>query len=78
MSHRELTCEEVIEQLFDFLDQRLDAGQSADFHRHLERCRECFSRAEFERRLRERLTEAGTEKAPESLRRRIRSVIGEF
>lgn len=78
MSDRELTCEEVIEQLFDFLDHRLDAGRSADFRRHLERCRECFSRAEFERRLRERLTEAGTEKAPESLRRRIRSVIREF
>jgi HAD superfamily hydrolase (TIGR01509 family) len=54
MTDRELTCEEVIEQLFDFLDHRLDEAQSAEFHRHLERCRECFSRAEFERRLRER------------------------
>lgn len=78
MSSRELSCEEVIERLFDFLDHRLDGGQSDAIQRHLERCRECFTRAEFERRLRERVAEAGTERAPEHLRRRIRTVIDEF
>lgn len=78
MSDRELGCEEVIERLFDFLDHRLDGGQDDAIHRHLERCRECFSRAEFERRLRERVAEAGTEQAPERLRRRIRTVLDEF
>lgn len=78
MSARELGCEEVIEQLFAFLDQRLDESRAADIHRHLERCRECFSRAEFERELRARITEAATEKAPERLQQRIKSILGEF
>lgn len=78
MSERELDCEEVIEQLFGYLDRRLDAARSADIHHHLERCRECFSRAEFELKLRARIVEAGTVKAPERLQRRISSVLEEF
>lgn len=78
MSDKELSCEEVIEQLFEYLDRRLDTEQSADIHRHLERCRECFSRAEFEWRLRERIMEAGEAKAPDSLRKRIAGILDEF
>ncbi len=78
MSGREPTCEEVIEQLFDWLDHRLDTRRDADILRHIERCRECFSRAEFERRLRERIMEAGEARAPDSLRKRIARVLDEF
>lgn len=78
MSARELNCEEVIQQLFAFLDQRLDESHTADINRHLERCRECFSRAEFERALRSRITEATTVKAPERLQLRIKSILEEF
>lgn len=78
MSEKELSCEEVIEQLFEYLDQRLGAEKIADIHRHLERCRECFSRAEFERRLRGRIVDAGETKAPDRLRMRVARVLDEF
>lgn len=78
MSHNEPTCEEVIEQLFDWLDRRLDEDRESEIRRHIERCRECFSRAEFERRLRERIREAGETRAPDRLRRRVRTVLDEF
>lgn len=78
MNDRPLNCEEVIARLFDYLDGELDAGCSADIDRHLERCRECFSRAEFERRLRTRVSESGKAKAPGRLRRRIRNILDEF
>lgn len=78
MKASELSCEEVIEQLFDWLDCRLDERREADIRHHVERCRECFSRAEFERRLRARLTEAGEARAPERLRKRVRNLLDEF
>lgn len=78
MSDNELSCEEVIEQLFEYLDQRLGAEEITDIHRHLERCRECFSRAEFEKRLRARIVDAGETKAPDRLRMRIARVLDEF
>lgn len=78
MNQDSLTCEEVIEQLFDFLDEELDAERRAEIDRHLERCRDCFTRAQFERRLREKIGDAAEEKAPDRLRARIKGLLDEF
>ncbi len=78
MSRNHITCEEVVEQLFAFLDNELDGQRSAEFDRHLARCRDCFSRAEFERRLRSRVSEAGMVRAPERLHHRIKGLLDRF
>lgn len=78
MSGHSLTCEEVIERLFDYLDRELDDQQAASIERHLHRCRDCFTRAEFEKRLRARVEATGTAAAPPRLRRRIRELIDRF
>jgi hypothetical protein len=44
----------------------------------MERCRGCFSRAEFEKRLKARIMETGSSEAPEHLRQRVRSLIDKF
>lgn len=75
---KDLTCEEVIDKLLEYLDRELDAEAEADIARHIETCRGCFSRAEFERKLRQRVTETGEHKAPESLRRRVRSIVSRY
>jgi anti-sigma factor (TIGR02949 family) len=74
----ELSCEDVIGRLLEYLDRELDADAQRDIEHHLETCRACFTRAEFERRLRARVAEAGEVKAPQSLRRRIRALIGRY
>lgn len=73
-----LSCEEAISRLFDYLDSELDADTQRRMERHLETCRGCFSRAEFERRLRQRVVETGEAKAPDSLRRRVRALMDRF
>lgn len=78
MSRDNLTCEEVIEQLFTFLDEELDAERSAEIDKHLARCRDCYTRAQFERRLREKVGDAGVEKAPDRLRARIKGLLDRF
>lgn len=78
MSTRELSCEEVIEQLFEYLDRELDERRIADIDHHLARCRDCFTRAQFETRLRTRVAAAGTVKAPPRLHRRIRQLLDRF
>ncbi|MFY0992027.1 anti-sigma factor family protein [Halomonas sp. C05BenzN] len=78
MSARELSCEQVIERLFDYLDRELDHQQAADIERHLHRCRDCFTRAEFEKRLRARVEASGRVKAPPRLHHRIRSLLDQF
>jgi mycothiol system anti-sigma-R factor len=73
-----LNCEEVIGKLLEYLDRELDAAAQLEVERHLETCRGCFSRAEFERRLRARVVETGDVKAPDSLRRRIRALVARY
>jgi anti-sigma factor (TIGR02949 family) len=73
-----LDCEEAIGRLFEFLDRELDPALEREMERHLAACRGCFSRAEFERRLRERVAEATRAEAPPRLRERVRLIIGRF
>lgn len=73
-----MTCEEVLEQLFAYLDRELHDTTWAEVEQHLERCRGCFSRAEFERRLKARVRGAGESAAPESLRARIKQLLETF
>lgn len=83
MTQRPISCDEVIEQLFDYLDNELHGDTSAAIDHHLQHCRDCFSRAEFEKKLRARIAEAGRAeagraRASDRLRRRIEGLIERF
>lgn len=78
MTKPPMTCEEVLRHLLVYLDREIDAAASAEIEHHLRHCRACFSRAEFERRLKQHLHAAGTTSAPDTLRARIRQIMQEF
>ena len=78
MAKSGVTCEEVLKHLIAYLDRETDAHTAAEIERHLEQCRSCFSRAEFERRLKSQMRAAGSRSAPQRLRARIRKLVDEF
>lgn len=51
-----IDCEQALAQIFEFIDHELGAHEHAAIEQHLHACRSCFSRAEFERRLKQKLT----------------------
>jgi anti-sigma factor (TIGR02949 family) len=71
-----LDCEEVLRHLFDYLDGAVDEELRRSMGAHLERCRSCFSRAQFETRLREHLRAIGTTTVPADVERRLRILLG--
>jgi anti-sigma factor (TIGR02949 family) len=73
-----LTCEQVIEHLMAYLDREIDADAAAAIEHHLESCRGCFSRAEFELHLKEHLRSAGSRKASRGLRARLKQIVDKF
>lgn len=77
-THEHITCEEVIAHMFEYLDDETDAEKRANIERHLEKCRACFSRAEFEKALRAKVRQVGDEKAPAELRRRVKTLLEKF
>ena len=74
----QIECEEAIRKLLDYLDRELGEPDRAQVARHLETCRGCYSRAEFERRLRALVAETGRVSAPTSLRQRVRGLMERF
>jgi anti-sigma factor (TIGR02949 family) len=76
--NRTWSCEEALRRLALYLDGELDLGSRTRMEEHLHRCRTCYSRAEFERRLKERLAELGREPVPDELRGRIETLVSAF
>ena len=72
----DLRCEDAIRLLAQYLDRELDSLRAEELERHLRTCRTCYSRAEFERRLMERLATLGAADVPLSLHRRILELVG--
>ena len=71
-------CEDALRVLAAHLDGELDGARERELERHLETCRSCYSRAEFERRLKARVADLGHEPVSDALSRRIRTLIGDF
>ena len=76
---QDIGCLKAIEMFYDYVDGELDESEPlAEFEHHLEHCRSCFSRAEFEGLLTERLKALAAERASDGLRRRMRILMDSF
>jgi anti-sigma factor (TIGR02949 family) len=72
-------CLKAIEGLYQWLDGELEGPFSIEqIEHHVEHCRSCFSRAEMERALTERLKQSHQAAPPESLLDRVQDLIDKF
>lgn len=71
-------CEEALKHLLAYLDQELGEVKHREVDHHLEICRTCFSRAEFEKSLKTRLREAGRGTVRASFEKRMKTLFGRF
>jgi mycothiol system anti-sigma-R factor len=74
---RAIDCEEALRRLFEYLDAELQGEPQREVQQHLERCRSCFSRVEFETRLKAYTAQLGHEPVPAELEARIRKVFAD-
>ncbi|MGH7550332.1 MAG: zf-HC2 domain-containing protein [Gemmatimonadota bacterium] len=70
-------CEEIRPLLYPYLDEELGVDRAARVKEHLEACPECERLAGVEGRFLARVSEAGRENAPTSLRSRVLDLLGE-
>lgn len=71
-------CEEALRLLAAHLDGELDHRSAHAIEAHLDACRSCFSRAEFERRLKAQLAGLGRESVRPALSTRVQTLIRTF
>ena len=75
---RPLTCEEALRLLAAYLDGELHGGSREGVEHHLKTCRGCYSRAEFERRLKGEINRLGRDEVPPGFEQRVRRLLGSF
>lgn len=78
MTKREIDCERALKQVFEYIDHELGDEEHEAMEHHLHTCQSCFSRTEFERRLKEKLGALRDEEAAPSVSRRIKDLLGSF
>lgn len=76
---REIDCLEAFDYLYAYLNNEItDPVDLANIEHHLSHCKSCFSRAQMERELDQRLKMSGKAEVPESLQNRLHNLIGKL
>jgi anti-sigma factor (TIGR02949 family) len=69
------TCEELLDNLMEFLDSELDEDQCARLRAHADSCPTCHEAADAEQHIRTLLRRSCSEVAPSTLRVRVASQL---
>lgn len=73
-----LSCPEALERLFEYLDGELETPTASQVRAHMEKCRRCYPRLQFETAFMEALTRARAgEEPPRDLRNRVVDALRE-
>ena len=78
MAANDINCEEALKHILAFIDHELSDDEREGLERHLRACRSCFSRAEFERQLKDKLRGLASDDTPSTTRDRIKALIQTF
>jgi len=78
MTKHEIKCEQALKQVFEYIDRELDDTRRETMEHHLHTCHSCFSRVEFERRLKAKLGELKKDDADSVMRERIKRLLKSF
>ncbi len=73
-----INCEEALRLLAVYLDGELHRAQHTSVEHHLNTCRSCYSRSEFERRLKAELSQLGRGDVRPAFEQHIRQLITQF
>jgi anti-sigma factor (TIGR02949 family) len=78
MTRPGIDCAQALKRIFEFIDHELDEGDHEVMHRHLEVCKSCFSRMEFEQRLKEKLGRLRDEQPTHEVTERVKGLLQSF
>jgi anti-sigma factor (TIGR02949 family) len=75
---KELECDEAIRMVLEYLDNELESHDHEALEAHIHKCRACYTRVEFEKRLKGMVKEAPEISAPDSLKLKIKKITDQF
>jgi anti-sigma factor (TIGR02949 family) len=70
-----IDCEQALARIFELIDHELKGEEREAMAQHLDTCKSCFSRVEFERRLKSRLKSLRDAHTSDGERARIEKLL---
>jgi anti-sigma factor (TIGR02949 family) len=74
----EISCREALTLIAEYLDNELGTRDRVQLERHLDTCRHCYDRVEFERLLKARLAQLRETASSDALHQRINTLLDRF
>ena len=71
----DISCQEAMKLIAQYVDSHLKGKPSRSLEKHIEKCRHCFDRVEFEKLLKSRLRRLQVRSEPEQMRKKIDSLF---
>lgn len=78
MTKQQINCEQALKQILEFIDHELGGNELADMQHHLHTCKSCFSRMEFEQKLKQKISGLRDEQASKTVSDRINGLLKSF
>jgi mycothiol system anti-sigma-R factor len=74
-----MDCSHWLDKLYQILDHDLDENVWKEVEEHMKKCRPCWDRYEFEKRLKEKIkSSCCQESCTEALRRRVKALFEKY
>ena len=73
-----IDCEQALKRIFELIDHELKSEEREAMQHHIDTCKSCFSRVEFERRLKGKLGALREETATPEMTERIKGLLKSF
>jgi anti-sigma factor (TIGR02949 family) len=70
-----IDCEQALMHIFELIDHELKGEEREAMQHHIDTCKSCFSRVEFERRLKDKLKALRDADATAEARQRIEKLL---
>jgi anti-sigma factor (TIGR02949 family) len=74
----ELECEQAIRMVLEYLDNELEHRDHDALEAHIHKCRSCYTRVEFEKRLKGLVGDAPKVAAPDNLKSKLKKITDSF
>ena len=78
MTKQQIDCEQALRQILEYVDHELGEHDHSLMEQHLHTCKSCFSRMEFERRLKNKVGALREDEVPSSVSERIKGLLKSF
>lgn len=73
-----MTCEEAIRLIATYIDRELSEMEAGEVQAHIDQCKSCYSRVEFEQKLKTQLTTLQSAEVSGDLSHRIRMLLHDY